>query len=237
MSINALLNCSSVKQKIILNSVRTWFSNNTMFGWVYLICINNLSSEYNDPRTRAAIRMDLDINSILVDCPLFRVEFICKVTDIVLKKTAFICDMHCCIKRDVETRLNASYLFLSEGRSWQVSPASIFSYCSASKWNNIQPLFYVLLTVQLSVFILLFIQLDAQNLFNNKFISCLYMFRALWAHRQEVKILLYSIWCHHTCRWLSGAHVLSQPDDTRCCIIQFWPPDDVHIVLETCRGI
>ena len=26
-------------------------------------------------------------------------------------------------------------------------------------------------------------------------------------------------------------------DDTRCCLIQFWPPDDDHIVLETCRGI
>jgi len=26
-------------------------------------------------------------------------------------------------------------------------------------------------------------------------------------------------------------------DDTRCCIIQFWPTDDEHIVLETCRGI
>ena len=26
-------------------------------------------------------------------------------------------------------------------------------------------------------------------------------------------------------------------DDTRCCIIQFWPPDDEHIVLETCRGL
>jgi len=26
-------------------------------------------------------------------------------------------------------------------------------------------------------------------------------------------------------------------DDTRCCIIQFLPPCDEHIVLETCRGI
>ena len=40
--------------------------------------------------------------------------------------------------------------------------------------------------------------------------------------------------------------VLSQPvhrtatykcDDTRCCKIQFLPPDDEHIVLETCRGM
>ena len=33
------------------------------------------------------------------------------------------------------------------------------------------------------------------------------MFRALRAHHQEVKIVLYSIWSHHTCRWPSGAQV------------------------------
>ena len=32
------------------------------------------------------------------------------------------------------------------------------------------------------------------------------MFRALCAHHQ-VKIVLYSIWYHHTCRWPSGAQV------------------------------
>ena len=26
-------------------------------------------------------------------------------------------------------------------------------------------------------------------------------------------------------------------DDTRDCIIEFWPPDDEHRVLETCRGM
>ena len=26
-------------------------------------------------------------------------------------------------------------------------------------------------------------------------------------------------------------------DDTRCCIIQFLPPDDEHIELETSRGV
>ena len=41
-------------------------------------------------------------------------------------------------------------------------------------------------------------QLDAQNLFYSKFISCLYMFRAPCARRQEVKIVLYSLWYHHT---------------------------------------
>ena len=35
-------------------------------------------------------------------------------------------------------------------------------------------------------------------LFYNKFIICLYMFRALCAHHQEVKIVLYSIWYLHT---------------------------------------
>ena len=33
------------------------------------------------------------------------------------------------------------------------------------------------------------------------------MFRALCAHHREVKIVLYSIWYHHTCRWPSGAQV------------------------------
>ena len=60
--------------------------------------------------------------------------------------------------------------------------------------------FDVLLTVHLRIFILVVNQLDAQNLFHNKFISCLYMFRAPCAHRQEVKIVLYSLWYHHTYR-------------------------------------
>ena len=41
-------------------------------------------------------------------------------------------------------------------------------------------------------------QLNAQNIFYNKFITRLYMFRALCAHHQEVKIVLYSIWYHYT---------------------------------------
>ena len=51
-------------------------------------------------------------------------------------------------------------------------------------------------------------------LFYNKFIICLYMFRELRAHHQAVKIVLYSFWYRHTCRWQSGAQVgrgLSQP--------------------------
>ena len=33
------------------------------------------------------------------------------------------------------------------------------------------------------------------------------MFRALCAHRQEAKIVLYSLWYHHTYRWPSRAQV------------------------------
>jgi hypothetical protein len=41
--------------------------------------------------------------------------------------------------------------------------------------------------------------------FYNEFIMCLYMFRTIYAHHQEVKIVLYSIWYRHTCSWPSGA--------------------------------
>ena len=67
-------------------------------------------------------------------------------------------------------------------------------------------------------------------LFYNKFIIHLYMFRALYAHHQEVEIVLYSIWYRHTCRWPSRAQVerglvhgtaTYRCDDNRCCIIQF----------------
>ena len=56
-------------------------------------------------------------------------------------------------------------------------------------------------------------QLDALN-FYNKFISSLYMFRAHVFIVRRAKIVLYSLWYHHTCRWPSGAQVergLSQP--------------------------
>ena len=36
------------------------------------------------------------------------------------------------------------------------------------------------------------------------------MFRALCAHHQVVKIVSYSIWYHHTCRWPSGVHRLRE---------------------------
>ena len=39
------------------------------------------------------------------------------------------------------------------------------------------------------------------------------------AHHQEVKIPLHSLWYHHTYRF----------DDTRGCVMEFWPPDDEHM--------
>ena len=65
------------------------------------------------------------------------------------------------------------------------------------------------------------------------------------AHRQEAKIVLNSLWYHHTYRWPSrapvdrGLHRTAnyRCDDTRCCIIQFCLLDDEHMVLETCRGM
>ena len=48
--------------------------------------------------------------------------------------------------------------------------------------------------------------------FYNKFIIRLNMFRALCAHHQEAKIVLYGIWYHHTCSWPSGAQVESGLD-------------------------
>jgi len=61
-----------------------------------------------------------------------------------------------------------------------------------------QPYFTLGVTVLVFFLILVIKQLDAQNLLYNKFISCLYMFRAPCAHHQEVKIVLYSLWYHHT---------------------------------------
>ena len=99
-------------------------------------------------------------------------------------------------------KLNVFYVFSTSG--FYSNPEEI-SRSDGSKINYKRVFFYILLTVHLSVFILVINQFDAQNLFYNKFISCLNMFRAQCAHRQEVKIVLYSLWYHETYRWPSGA--------------------------------
>ena len=70
--------------------------------------------------------------------------------------------------------------------------------------------FDVLLTVHLST-ILVIHQLNAQILV---LISSLYAstyFEHCFAHHQAVKIVLYSTWYRHTCRWPSGAQSSLNP--------------------------
>ena len=54
-------------------------------------------------------------------------------------------------------------------------------------------------------FILVFNQLDTQNLFYSKFYFTPLHVSSTCAHHQEVKIALYSFWYHHTYRWPSRA--------------------------------
>ena len=63
--------------------------------------------------------------------------------------------------------------------------------------------FDVLLTVHFSIFISVFNQLHAQNLFHNKFYFIPLHVSSTCAHHQEVKIALHSLWYHHTYRWPS----------------------------------
>ena len=71
--------------------------------------------------------------------------------------------------------------------------------------------FDVLLTVHLGIFISVFNQLDAQNLFHNKFYFMPLNVSSTCAHHQEVEIALHSLWCHHSYRC----------DDNRGCVMQF----------------
>jgi len=54
-------------------------------------------------------------------------------------------------------------------------------------------------------FISVFNQLDAQNLFHNKFYFMPVYVSSTCARHQEVKIALHSLWYHHTYRWPSRA--------------------------------
>jgi len=51
-------------------------------------------------------------------------------------------------------------------------------------------------------FISVFDQIDAQNLFHNKFYFVPLHVSSTCAHHQEIKIVLHSLWYHHTYRWL-----------------------------------
>jgi len=93
-------------------------------------------------------------------------------------------------------------LFLSECQ-YSFSVIDLFS-------ENTHSNFDVLLTVHLK-FISVFNQLDAQNLFHNKFYFMPLRVSSTCAHHQEVKIALHSLWYHHTYRF----------DDTRGCVMHF----------------
>ena len=54
-------------------------------------------------------------------------------------------------------------------------------------------------------FILVISQLDAQNLFYNKFFHACTCFEHHVLIVRRSKIVLYSLWYHNTCRWQSGA--------------------------------
>jgi len=59
------------------------------------------------------------------------------------------------------------------------------------------------------MFISVFNQIDAQNLFHNKFYFMPLYVSSKCAHHQEVKIVLHSLWYNHTYRC----------DYTRGCVI------------------
>ena len=102
-------------------------------------------------------------------------------------------------------------------------------HCSRRQTDR--PCVDVLLTVHLGIFILVINQLDAQKLFYNKFISCLYMFRAPCAHRQEVRncIIQLLVSSHLQVAVLCTGRPPTECEDTRDCIIQFCPPDGKHM--------
>jgi len=101
--------------------------------------------------------------------------------------------------------------------------SQIFSHVTGTNDNNL-PFFDVLLTLHLSIFISVFNQLDAQNLFYNKFISCLYMFRAHVLIIRRSKL-------HYT-----ASGIIKPIGD---CLVQvlFHVSTCFEHVLEICRGM
>ena len=89
---------------------------------------------------------------------------------------------------------------------------------------------YILLTVYLNIFILILTNLMHKMLFYNKFISYFYMFRAhvLIARRPKLYYTVSGIITPIGGRPVHGT-APDRCDDTRDCIIQFWPPDDEHM--------
>ena len=82
-------------------------------------------------------------------------------------------------------------------------------------------LFWLLLTVHLSIFISVINQLDTQNFcFTISLSHASTCFKHICS--SSGLCALHSLWYHHTYRC----------DDTRGCVMQFWPPDDEHMCLK-----
>ena len=94
--------------------------------------------------------------------------------------------------------------------------------------------FDVLLTVHLSIFISVFNQLDAQNLFYSKFYFMPLHVSSTCAHHQEVKIALHSLWYHHSCRTRRPPTGVWWYQRLCNAILTSWWW--AHL-LETCRGM
>ena len=72
-------------------------------------------------------------------------------------------------------------------------------------------------------FISVFNQIDAQNLFHNKFYFMPLHVSSTCAHHQEVKIALHSLWYRHTYTWDKYTEMHGQQN------VKKW----VHVVLGT----
>ena len=119
------------------------------------------------------------------------------------------------LRRSVPSVLHKSLADSSHFKKLRLERDAVFNTRSALQfWNNVHNDFDVLLTVHLSIFILVINQLDAQNLFYNKFISCLYMFRAHVLTVRRSKL------------YYTASGIITPMGG---CIIQFWPPDDEHM--------
>jgi len=88
----------------------------------------------------------------------------------------------------------------------------------------------VLLTVNLSISISVFNQLDAQYLFHNKFYFVPLHVSSTCAHHQEVKIALHSLWYHHTYTCDDTRHEIKLIVKQILCIklVKYW---DKHSYL------
>jgi len=118
---------------------------------------------------------------------------------------------------------------------WVWPPRWCFLYVSMIISAYITESFFdVLLTeLHLSIFISVFNQLDAQNFcFRISFISCLYIFRAyvLIIRRSKLHYTASGIITPIGGRLVHRLREISyRCDDTRGCVMQFWPPDDEHM--------